>query len=202
VPEPLRGRLSVHLRVAHVGPGGAEVVAPMRAVAPALIDAVGELPYTSIDAVHQDPEHPLPAHERVELMPALTAEAVDRILDLAGPSAQTPVLLVELRQMGGALAREPRHPNAVTGRDAAFSLFVLGVLAPGIEAIVPPAVDATADAMRPFTSGHTLVNQHGRPGDAADRARAWTPQTYARLLAVKRTYDPANVFRYGHALLG
>lgn len=200
VPEPLRGTLAVHLRVAHVGAGGADTVAPMRAMAPALLDNLGDLPYTAVDAIYQDPDHPLPVYERVALLPTLPAEAVDRCLALAGPQADTPVLLAELRQLGGALAREPETPNAANGRDAAFSFFALGVLAPGPETIAPRAVDTMVEAIRPFANGQTLVNMHGRPGDAADRARAWNPATYARLADLKAAYDPDEMFRFGHAI--
>jgi FAD/FMN-containing dehydrogenase len=200
LPEPLRGRLTVHLRVAHVGDGGEEVVAPMRAVAPALVDAVDDMPYTDVDLVHQDPDHPVPVYERIALLPALTGDVVDRLLAVAGPAVHTPVLFAELRQLGGALAREPEVPNAVTGRGDAFSLFVLGMLMPEIADIVVPSVDGVIEALRACTSGRTMVNLHGRPGDDADRARAWEPATYARLRALKQAYDPRNLFRYGHAV--
>jgi len=200
VPEPLRGRLTVHLRVAHVGDGGPDCIGPMRAVAPSLIDGIDDMPYTAVDMIHQDPDHPLPAYERVELMPDLTSEAVDQLLAVAGPGVRTPVLFAELRQLGGALSREPAVPNALTGRDAGWSLFVLGLLMPPIADAVPSAVDGVMESMQPFTNGQTMVNLHGRPGDAADRARAWTPQTYARLCSLKASWDPANLFRYGHAL--
>ena len=43
-----------------------------------------------------------------------------------------------------------------------------------------------------------MVNFHGVPGDA-DRARAWSAPTYERLQRAKAVYDPANLFRFGHA---
>jgi FAD/FMN-containing dehydrogenase len=45
-----------------------------------------------------------------------------------------------------------------------------------------------------------MVNIHGRPGDEADRARAWTPEVYDRLRRAKTTYDPHNLLRFGHAI--
>ncbi len=41
-----------------------------------------------------------------------------------------------------------------------------------------------------------MVNFHGVPGDAADRARAWPTPTFERLQRAKATYDPANLFRF------
>ena len=55
--------------------------------------------------------------------------------------------------------------------------------------------------MQPYATGYTMVNFHGRPGDALDRARAWSAETFERLRAAKASYDPANMFRYGHGII-
>jgi hypothetical protein len=168
VPEPLRGRLSVHLRVPHVGNGGAESVAPMRAVAPVLIDGIGDMPYTAVDMVHQDPDHPVPAYERVELLPTLSTDVVDRLLDVAGPQVQTPVLFAELRQLGGALARQPEVPSAVTGRDA------------GVLLVRARDVDARDRRNRPV--GHRRRNRRVAPVHkrAHDGQPAWQARRPSR----------------------
>jgi hypothetical protein len=66
---------------------------------------------------------------------------------------------------------------------------------------VPVALRSLLEAMRPYSTGRTMVNFHGRPGDAADRARAWSPETYERLREAKARYDRANMLRYGHGIL-
>ena len=55
VPEPLQGKLTVQLVVAHVGDSaeGERLVEPMRRVAPAIIDTVQEMPYSQIDSIHR-----------------------------------------------------------------------------------------------------------------------------------------------------
>jgi FAD/FMN-containing dehydrogenase len=85
-------------------------------------------------------------------------------------------------------------------RESAFVLQTVGVLAGPRAAEVPSATRAVQDAMAPFSGGRTAVNLHGTPGDAADRARAWSPEVYERLRAVKQAYDPANLLRFGHAV--
>jgi hypothetical protein len=47
----------VHLRFTHLGSAaeGEQLFAPMRAIAPTMLDTVGELPCTSIGLVHLDP---------------------------------------------------------------------------------------------------------------------------------------------------
>jgi FAD/FMN-containing dehydrogenase len=202
LPEPLRGRFVAHLCVAYPGDAGEgeRLVAPMRAVAPAIIDHLGDMPYTDIDQVHQDPQQPLPAHEACLLLRELPADAVAALLGQIGPGSGSPLLLAELRHMGGALARPAAVEDAISARDARFMLETVGILAGPHAAEVPAAQAAMAGAMAPWATGRTMVNLHGTPGDEADRARAWTPANYQRLRRVKAHYDPANLLRFGHAI--
>ena len=202
IPEPLRGKFVVHVRLAYVGSSadGERIIAPMRGVAPAIIDTLGEMPYTAMDSIYNDPDHPIPAHERSMLLRDLSEDVVEHLLAVAGPDVQTPVLMIDLRQMGGALHRSPAVPNAVGSRDAGFLLFAVGALMPPIAEIVPGAVDQVVASFEPFSTGYTMVNLHGRPGDAADRARAWAPEVYNRLCQLKTAYDPMHMFRFSHAI--
>ena len=77
----------------------------------------------------------------------------------------------------------------------------LGVPVPPIAELVPPAIEAVLNALRPWATGYTMVNFHGRPGDATDRARAWPPDAYEAISRAKRRYDPDNRMRFGHAVL-
>ena len=134
VPEPLAGRMTVAVRYTAVGDfaEAQRLLQPMRDVAPVLIDAVGVLPYAAIGAVHADPVDPMPVHEDHALLRELTAETVDAILAACGPGSDSPQTIVELRLLGGALAREPRHRSAFCHRNAAYALSVIGVLAPPV----------------------------------------------------------------------
>lgn len=200
VPEPLRGRFAVHLRVAYLGEDaeGERLLAPMRAVAPPMIDMVGRMPYAQLDRIHLDPDQPAPFEEGGTLLGELTPETIGTILDHAGPDTDCPLLLVELRLMGGALARA--GADAVGGRDAAYAMFAVGVLMPPFADAVLPAVRQLVAALRPWSTGGTMVNFHGTPGDDADRARPWSAPTFERLQRAKATYDPANLLRFGHAV--
>ena len=103
----LHGRAVVHLRYTHVGrPTEAEaLLAPLRAVATPLHDDVRERPITDVDAVHRHSRHPTPVDEGGVVLRELPAEAVDALLAAAGPDVPSPLDLVELRAMGGALER-------------------------------------------------------------------------------------------------
>ena len=93
-------------------------------------------------------------------------------------------------------------PDAVSGRDAAFLLFLVGFKMPPLAEAVSASISGILAAMAPHSTGYTLVNFHGEPGDEADRARAWSPAVYERMRSAKSTYDPGNLLRFGHAITG
>jgi FAD/FMN-containing dehydrogenase len=201
IPEPLRGKFVVHVRFGYVGStaDGERLVAPMREAAPAIFDSLGEMPYTALDSICQDPDHPVPFYERSTLLRAFDEATVEHLLTVAGPAADIPVLSVEVRQLGGALGRSPAVPNAVGSRDAGYVLIGIGVLMPPIAEIAPAGVDRVVSSFAPFSTGRSMVNLHGRPTDA-DRGLPWAPDIYARLCALKAAYDPNNMFCFGHAI--
>lgn len=202
IAEPLRGKTVAHVRIAYVGDAdqGAKLIAPMREAAPSIIDMVGEMPYSAVDSIHQDPDHPVPFMQNGLLLREFTEETVDALLAVAGADQQIPLVLCDIRQLGGALRRPPAGGNACGGRDAEFSVLALGMLAPPIAAAVPGALATVIGALQPWSTGKTLVNFHGEPGDEADRARAWDDATHQRLLELSRRYDPAGLLRFGHAI--
>ncbi|GAA3444905.1 FAD-binding oxidoreductase [Planomonospora venezuelensis] len=203
LPEPLRGRLVVHLRFAFLGEDRAAeaLLAPMRAVAEPVFGGVGRMPYTALDSVHSDPVDPMPTYERGALLRELPEEAVDALLAAAGPAADVPLAILELRQLGGALAREPKEPNAVGGRGAAFSLLVIGAPVPELlEAVVPGCAQAVIDAVAPWATGGSLLNFQGGALAPEQLSRAWPEPVLRKLAELKELYDPARLFRFGHVV--
>ncbi|MDH2426879.1 FAD-binding oxidoreductase [Sphaerisporangium sp. TRM90804] len=201
VPEPLRGRFTVHVRVAYLGTAaeGERLLADLRATAPRIIDAVAEMPYTAMAAIHADPVDPLPVYETSALLRDFPREAADALIAAAGPDADTPALMIEIRQLGGALGREPRVPNAVGNREARFQLFTGAVGAPGMEEDFREPLGALARALAPWSTGRKHVNFLTGYDTAAEAVEsAYEPQAYARLTRVKKAYDPANLFRVNH----
>ncbi|HTE45720.1 MAG TPA: BBE domain-containing protein, partial [Gemmatimonadaceae bacterium] len=81
-------------------------------------------------------------------------------------------------------------------RDAEFNLVIVSRWADPADAEKNVAwARATSEAARPFTNGRVYVNYIGA-GEAPDRVRAaFSKEKFARLVDVKRKYDPKNVFR-------
>jgi hypothetical protein len=80
----------------------------------------------------------------------------------------------------------------VTGRDAAFSLYSVGVLADRPVEHVAAAAAAVVEAVRPWTC-RGLVNLLGQAGPARV-GQLWNHIDRARLLRIRDRYDPAGVF--------
>ena len=203
VPPPLRGQTVVHLRYAYCGEDlglGERLVEPMKAAGAILLGFIGPLLTTEMDAVHMDPTDPLPAWEKGMGLRELPVEAVDAMLAAAGPQVEIPLMMVELRQLGGALARQPRSPNCVAGRDAAWEFFVLGPGIPELEQVVPAVGRGVLAALAPWASEGSLLNHLGDVSGPEEVAKAYPAGVVERLHAVKREVDPNGVFTFGHAL--
>lgn len=201
VPEPLRGRSAVHVRIAYLGPwaAGERLVAPLRRLGPALIDSVGELPYAAVGMIHADPPVPMPIHEASMRLAELPEAAIAAILRTAGPRAASPLALVELRPLDGALAREPEVPSAVSGRGAAYQLFCAGIGGPEAEAACYQAIDQIFRDLEPWQAGGAVLNYlFGRDTGPDSVRAAFGKDTYDRLSQVKRQFDPGNLFRLNH----
>lgn len=196
VPPPLAGRLTVAVRFLWTGEPdeGARLLETMREAAPALLDGIDVLPYPAVDAVHADPVDPMPVFEKASLLGEFPTEAVHALLEVAGPGARSAQVIVEVRQLGGAVARPGEHESAFDQREAAYSLLTIGVAGtPGLE----DHAAAVIQALNPWATGGMLPNF----APAADgAARCYGASTLARLRAAIRTYDPHGVIAVGRAL--
>lgn len=202
VPEPLRGAFVVSLRFAYSGTAadGERMIAPLRAVAPAVLDTVRDMPYTEVASIHDEPTEPLPYYERGIMLREFPAEAQDRLVELVGPDSETTLWIAELRALGGAWDREPAVPNAVATRGLPYSLLGVEVGPLSEEHRLKESVAALLDGMEPWGGDRRLVNNLA-PDEAPDAAAIYGPERYERLAAVKKTYDPANMFRINHNVL-
>lgn len=200
IPEPLRGRFVVHLRVAYLGDAdaGARLLAPMRDAAPIVMEHVGAMPYAALDQIHMDPHDPVPAIEGGLALAALGPDTIETLLEQAGPDTDCPFLLAEVRHMGGRLARS--EASAIAARDAAYHLFAVGVPMPETADAISVAKAALLDAMRRHSPGTALPNFQGPPRDDADRDRAWGVDGHQRLRRIKAQHDPQNLLRFGYSL--
>ncbi|MQY10080.1 Mitomycin radical oxidase [Streptomyces sp. RB5] len=192
IPEFLRSRLVVHVRVSHLGPAdeAERLLKPLRQTVPPIADTLGEMPYARCAAIHHDPASPVPYHERTLMLREFDGPATGELLALAGPDSACGDILVELRHLQGALGRPPAVPNAVGHRDAAYCLTTL--TPPGGEP------DTVVEGMAHRGTGLRYLNFLTGPQTAQRASQGYDSATYTRLTEIKDRYDPENLLRFNH----
>lgn len=137
-------------------------------------------------------------HEDAALLRSLPPEAVDALITAAGPGSGSPQVLVELRRLGGAIARAPRHPSAFCHRDAEHSLLVVGVPVPDPAPVVAHATGLVRGLQ---AWAHEGLLPNFAPSSDPDRiARCYDAETLHWLGALAAQHDPDGVLRSGHVV--
>ncbi len=128
-----------------------------------------------------------------EYLQDLSDGAVDAIAEAAA-SVPSPASQLYVAHLGGAVARVGEGETAFGHRRAPYLVNILSIWSDPAE--WDEHVDwarATWASLRPFSAGGAYVNFLGDEG--RDRVRrAYRRPNYARLVEVKRRYDPTNLF--------
>jgi hypothetical protein len=162
-----------------------------------ILDDAALKPYAAVDSVHADPVDPTPAIDPAILMSDFPAEAADRLLEAAGIGSGSSLIMVEVREMGGAYARRPEHPDSFDHRDARFSVLCVGLaFEPAMTAAAEASAAGVFAALAPWDTGRVWPN-FGPVHDEWSARRAYDDATRERLAAVVRTYDPDGVLALG-----
>jgi FAD/FMN-containing dehydrogenase len=201
LPEPLRGRSVVVVKGCYCGERpevGEEMFRPVReGIGAPLMDTFGVMPVEAMDRISKDPVDPMGVIQHAELLSGLSPEAIDAFVGVEGAGSGSPLLMVEVRQLGGALARNPEHLSPMGSGDARFSLNALGAtFTPEMAEVVKAHIARLAEATRQYQTGETFLNFMEVDPDA-DRVRAaYPPGDWERLVALKDEHDPENLFRF------
>jgi hypothetical protein len=172
---------------------GRELLDEIRAVAPVILDDADLKPYAAIDSVHADPVDPMPVVDPAMLLTEFTAETAERLLEVGGYGSESPQIMLEVRQLGGAYAREGEHPDAFSHRAAGFSVLAVGI---AMDPRVMPHWERLYSALSDWDTGGIWPN-FGAPHDAQTARRAYDDETLRRIVAVSRKYDPDGVLQIG-----
>jgi FAD/FMN-containing dehydrogenase len=197
LPEFLRGRGVVLIDGAIVerSERAAELLAPLRALGPE-IDTFADIPPVGLSRIHMDPEEPMPGISDSMMLDGLSAETVDRLVDAAGPGSGSPLLMVELRHLGGALGRYAG--GALSRFDGEYLYFAAGIpMDPAVVAALEAHFAIVGSALAPESSGRHYLNF---AESKVDPVAFYGEETYARLREIKAEVDPLELFRGNHEI--
>jgi hypothetical protein len=129
------------------------------------------------------------------MLAEVDAELVDTLVDL---TVGSPLLSVELRHLGGAVARPRPEHGAVSHFDAPFIMYAVGIApTPEAKEIVEGVTAVLRDALAPWEADHTYLNfAETRRGGAS----LFGGDAHARLRRIKAEVDPQDVIRSNHPL--
>jgi FAD/FMN-containing dehydrogenase len=197
LPPEIRGRRLVIIDGAVAGDDAlaAEVLAPLRSLAPA-IDTVARVPAASLVRLHLEPEGPAPAYASSSLVSELPDAAIAAVIDAAGPSSGSRLTVAELRQLGGALSRPAPHGGILSSLDGAFLALGLGLEpAHGDWRRQREDADRFLAAVEPWATGRKYLPM---VDTSIDTRKAFPPKVHARLSAIRRAVDPHDLFMAPH----
>ncbi|WP_405712619.1 MULTISPECIES: FAD-binding oxidoreductase [unclassified Streptomyces] len=192
LPEPLRGRYVISVRVAYTGSAaqGERLVAPLRAIGPAAADSLREMPYADSHTIHSDPPFPHAYYGDSVVLDGLDSGRAARVLELTGPKAPM-MTVVQLNHLGGALAARPAVDNAVPYREAGFLLRLLSPLDGTDVASVRALYAEVSGLLAPLALGRSLGFSFG----GGDRTGGFhDARTQRRLAGLVSHHDPASLF--------
>jgi FAD/FMN-containing dehydrogenase len=195
-PPGLAGRTVVIVGATHSGSpeDAGEVLRPLRDAEP-LFDTFTLRPYLDVQA---DADEDMAWGKRFAMKGGFLAELSSGFVDIAlEQAAEAPgdECWVGLWAQGGAIARVADDAMAFTGREAPFGLGVEAAWDdPSLDGVHREWGRVTMDALTPFTAAGHYVNDLMETGEDVARG-VYGDAKYDRLVQLKRTYDPDNVFR-------
>ena len=200
LPPELRGRslVTVGLACRAGAAEGERLVAPLRAVAPTHMDTLASMPATGLVEVSGDPRDPAPGSGMACCSTSCPTGRSGAYLELAGPDAETPLVYLELRHLGGALAESSPDHGAADRIDAAFLVYGIGLpTSPELNGEIRAAHASVKERLAPWTAGTTLLSfaeqQSGTRG-------SFPTATADRLAAIKARFDPDGLLIGNHAV--
>jgi FAD/FMN-containing dehydrogenase len=196
VPSALHGELVVAIVCCYTGAveDGEKILRPLKAFGSPMLDLCEPKPYVAHQTMF---DASFPHGWRYYFRACDIGELSDGVIDVMVEHAGrivSPITSVGVWQMGGAVARVADSETAFNGRDAAFTFNINGN-SKTAEGFAGEREWARAywSALEPY---HTSVYVNFLMEEGEERIRqAYGAGKYERLKALKRTYDPTNLFR-------
>jgi hypothetical protein len=200
VPEPIRGRPLLTISAACIGSQaeGEATIAPLRDIGETIMDTFAWMSTSGLSRIHMDPENPVPGVGEGMTIRDLPDEAIDAFVSIAGPGSGSPLLLSELRQLGGALGRPAENGGALSHLDAGFAMYSVGMpMTPELGEAIPAHLGKIEETMRPWAADGGYFNFTEGPCEVD---AILPPEVCDRLGEAKRKWDPDGRVVANHAV--
>jgi hypothetical protein len=172
----------------------AQAINPIRQLGTVLHDDVALKSYTDTLADGATPPPGIQVMTRSGFAGKESVPQVLQILTEAGASERPP--FIAIRSVGGAVSRIPGDATAYAHRQAEL-MFVTTVAGPKpVVDAARPVLAAIWDRLTPHVDG--AYANFLATATEEDVASVYPAETYKRLAAVKRQYDPGNLFASNH----
>ncbi|HTJ44034.1 MAG TPA: FAD-binding oxidoreductase [Kofleriaceae bacterium] len=198
LPPAIHGKPMIGVLAFYDGPiaEGEALIAPLRALHP-IADIVTARPYAQLQNL-LDATQPKGRryYWKSEYLAGVGPELFEvyRAQAARNTSAHSAAVLF---QLGGALNELPADHSPVGNRDAKYVLNITGGWdSPADDAVNVAWVRDTWEAMRRFSTGGVYVNFLSDDERGERVTAAYGRATFDRLAALKRRYDPMNLFRH------
>lgn len=171
------------------------ILGDLRSLKPEM-DTFLRVPAAALTRLHMDPEGSAASAGSSAVLTALDDTAVSAFLSAVGDRSTTSLMIGELRQLGGALARPGAGGGAVSHLDGQFLAFSAGMV-PSPELALQVAADAAAftQTMAPWTGARAYLNF---VEDAVDARRGYDDSTWRQLTGIRSAVDPNGIFAANH----
>jgi FAD/FMN-containing dehydrogenase len=198
VPEDIRGKPAVGIVYCHVGSPeeGMAAAEPLRSFGSPIVDMIQPMPYAVVQQM-LDAGSPRGVREyfKVDTLSELSDAAIDTVVSQA-EGLPAPFGQLILGPLGGALARTDRESMALSIDEGEWIYFCLSMwMDPSQDEANTAWTRGFHEAMRAFTVGTAMPN-FIEPDEGLARLRAsYGEEKFSRLQALKRRWDPDNLFR-------
>lgn len=198
LPEHVHGELVVLGLMVHAGESevARAEVGRFRKLATPLVDGIQEMPYAGMFESEEGPPQAVAVSGRSILSDAFARDQAEAVI-AALKSSTGDMSVVQVRVLGGEVARVPVDATAFAHRDRAMIVNVVTVYQePGSRDEHEAWVDGVKDQIRVGAPG-AYVNFHA--DDSKEAVREIYPgSTWDRLVDVKAKYDQDNLFNSNH----
>ena len=194
IPEPLRGGSFVSIEATFLGSAedAEPYLAEFRAIPALFMDTMGTVDPARLGDICAEPVDPMPTLEWSSMLVDLDDAAVDALLAEVGHAAATPIMIVQVRHLGGAFARATDADGPAGAITEPYQLFALGVpIGPEIVAALESAYADLQIALGEHRSERTAFTFL----TGSDPSRAFPSEALGRLRAIKAAVDPYGVIR-------